>query len=140
VVRHHHREVRRQRNMKWTTLIPPERSRRYRPDDVHAAIYVPRDWAGNGPVVVLQIPSCALACGQPGEIPVIIRRPQQNCDIAFWVDAVCEEAWPDRAAIVFSCNTEHQAEAVAAAAASMLPNYERLPIERLGGAIRARLS
>ena len=126
--------------MKWTTLIPPERSRRYRPDDVHAAIYVPRDWAGDAPVLVLQIPSCALTCGQPGETPVIIRRPQPNCDVDFWVSAVCKEGWLDHAAIVFSCQTPTQAEAVAAAAAQMLPNYERLPIERLGGAIRARLS
>jgi len=71
---------RRQRTMKWTTLVQHERVRRLHPADLHAVVFTPRDW--NGCVITLTIPWCVVECYRPGHAPIFINDPPEIRDIA----------------------------------------------------------
>jgi hypothetical protein len=127
--------------MKWTTLVSRELTRRYRAADIHGAIFLPKGWAGRGPIITLTIPECISLRYRPWTDNEIIVYPRGR-NLSFWLRRVCKEAESARAAIIFSCNTPEQAEDAAKAAAGLLPGHERVALERACGkaAVRARLS
>jgi hypothetical protein len=131
------RSVRRQCAMNdWTTLIP--RGTR-QPDDVHAAVFLPKDWPGHGSVVTVILPECILL-GSDGALSDV--RPPPSGDVDCWLHSILEGGEYERAAIIFICSTPEQAEDAARTAAPLLPSRERIALERVcaGGCIRASLS
>jgi hypothetical protein len=118
--------------LKWTTLVQHEPVRQRHPDDLHAAVFVPRGWNGRGSIITLVVPWCVVECYRPGHAPIFINDPPQNRDVGYWLEWVCYKAWRARAALIFSCETSTQAETIAAAAAEMLgARHERVGLERL---------
>ena len=98
--------ARRQRNMKWTTLVQHERVRRLQPADLYAVVFTPRDW--NGCVITLTIPWCVVECYRPGHAPIFINDPPEIRDIGRWLEWVCAKAWRARAALFFSAKPRHK--------------------------------
>jgi hypothetical protein len=122
--------------MKWTTLMP--RSAR-QPDDVHAAVFLPKRWPGRGSGVSVLIPQCILL--GPDNTPSNVRPPPSG-DVGCWLHSILEEGEYERAAIIFICSTPEQAEDAARTAVPLLPSHERVALERVDGAncVRAKLS
>jgi hypothetical protein len=65
--------------MAWTTLLDPEVTRVFMDSEqLHGAWFVPKDWPGKGPSVVMEVPECILHASfpRPSDVPVvIINRP-----------------------------------------------------------------
>jgi hypothetical protein len=118
----------------WTTLAPREITRRHRVADIHAAVFVPPGWPGHGAAYAALIPEQILL--GPGD--TIAEPRNETADI--WLRRVCEEVRHEHAAVIFSCSTAEQAEDTAKAVTPLLPNYERIAIERLSDSGRANLS
>jgi hypothetical protein len=129
--------------MTWTTLLDPEVTRVFMDSEqLHGAWFVPRDWPGKGPSVVMEIPECILHASfpQPSDVPVvIINRPGPSVNVRGLIRSACERAREVHACIGFMCNTAAQAEGAATIAGNTLPDYERVPLERMySGDTRAR--
>jgi len=68
--------------MTWTTLLDPEVTRAFvDSEQLHGAWFVPKDWPGKGPSVVMEIPECILHASfpQPSGVPVALER-MYSCD------------------------------------------------------------
>jgi hypothetical protein len=118
---------------KWRTLVPRELTRRHQPADIHGAIFLPKDWPGHGPVVTLFLPECLTQhCDLlgSGDALNVVTRLRWNGDVNHWLRLICEEVRDEHAAIIFTCDTLEQAEDAAKAAAPLLPDDERIALER----------
>jgi len=112
----------------WTTL--------YRPPylaDLHSVWFLPLDFPGYGPVVTLGIPECELirtdvVDGLPYSV---VNRTKVNRRIKYWVRLACELARDTGSVASFICDTAEQAAHAARMAAKLLPNYERVALERM---------
>jgi hypothetical protein len=103
--------------------------------DIHAAVFVPPGWPGHGAAYAALIPERILI--GPGDDEVT---ESHNETVDHWLRGVCEEVRHEPAAVIFSCSTAEQAEDTAKAVTPLLPNYERIAIERLSDSGRANLS
>ena len=122
---------------KWTTQMPPEYTRPYGVEEVHAVYLAPAGWPGKGPTVSLGIPECELifcAPGVDGELVTMVNRPKTNFSIARWLRFACDKAIEQRASIAFHCDTAEQAEQAARRATRWLPGYRRIALERMADA------
>jgi hypothetical protein len=123
--------------MTWTTLLDPEVTCTFvDSEQLHGAWFVPRDWPDKGPSVVMEIPECILHASfpQPSGVPVVmINRPGPNVNVRGVIRSACERARECRACIGFMCNTAAQAEGAATIAGNLLPDYERVALERMYG-------
>ena len=121
--------------MTWTTLLDPEVTRTFvDSDELHGAWFVPKDWPGKGPSVVMEIPECILHASfpQPNGGPVVmVNRPGPNVSVRGLIRSACERAREVHACIGFMCNTGAQAEGAATIAGNTLPDYERVALERM---------
>ena len=123
--------------MTWTTLLDPEVTRTFvDSDELHGAWFVPKDWPGKGPSVVMEIPECILHASfpQPSGVPVVmVNRPGPNVNVRGLIRSACKRAREVHACIGFMCNTAAQAEGAATIAGNTLPGYERVALERMYG-------
>jgi hypothetical protein len=95
--------------MSWTTLLVPEMTRDYMGDkELHSAWFVPKGW----PVV-------------------IVNQPGTNKNIKYWTRSACKRARQYRACLSFACDTAEQIEEAAKVVGKILPNYERVALERM---------
>jgi hypothetical protein len=121
--------------MSWTTLVNPETTRQYMGDkELHSAWFMPKGWPGKGPCVSLEIPECNLHVCLPqpdGEPVVIVNQPRFNKNVKSWIRGACARAREYQACLSFSCDTTEQAEQAARFAGRLLPNYERVALERM---------
>ena len=129
--------------MTWTTLLDPEVTRAFvDSEQLHGAWFVPKDWPGKGPSVVMEIPECILHASFPrpkGGPVVMINRPGPNVSVRRLIRSACERAREVHACIGFMCNTAAQAEGAATIAGNTLWDYERVALERMYSAdTRAR--
>jgi hypothetical protein len=60
-----------------------------------------------------------------------VNRPKANKKVESWVRTVCELANERGAAVSFSCDTKEQAEMAASMASPLLPNHQRVALERM---------
>jgi len=135
------RSGRRQRTVKWATLVEHPAVRRLHPADFHAAMFVPIK-GDRGAIITLSISAEGVVTEycRPGADPNVNYDDKNAAD---WLAAVCWCAAHERAALLLSCDDAARAEHIAAAAAKMLAlSHERVALERLyaGRAHRARLS
>jgi hypothetical protein len=134
--------------MNWTTRLDPALLRRHYGIDaeIHDAFWVPPQWPGKGPVAGLLIPECELQFvfqGADGEPVATINRPQHNKSIKRWLRTACEAAIKYHAAFHVTADTAEQVAQAAKLVVRLLPNYERVALERMYDAntrVRERLS
>ena len=101
---------------------------------MHNVWFIPKEWPGKGPVASLLIPECEMHLCMPGPAgaPVtFVNRPKANKKVESWVRTVCELANERGAAVSFSCDTKEQAEMAASMASPLLPNHQRVALERM---------
>ena len=118
----------------WTTLLKPELIAPFGIAELHSAWFLPKGWPGKGTTVTLLIPECEMQVVEPGPdgVPVaFINRPQINKSVKRWVRTVCELARDMGASVSFACDTVEQAEQAAKRAGRLLPNHERVALERM---------
>jgi hypothetical protein len=119
----------------WTTRLDPEVARPFvGSEELHGAWFVPKDWPGQGPSVVMEIPECILhvCLPQRNGVPMVwINRAGPIVDIKGLIRSACERAQGYRACIGFMCNTADQAHNAARFAGNLLPDYERVALERM---------
>jgi hypothetical protein len=101
----------------------------------HYACFLPKKWRGEGLVVSLLIPECELQADLPrppgAEPAVFINRPPANQKVEVWLPLACEIATRQGAALYFACDTAKQAERGARMASKLLPDHERVALERM---------
>jgi hypothetical protein len=120
--------------MTWTTRLQPELTRPFGIEEVHSVWFTPKEWSGKGAVASLLIPECEMhlcMLGPDGAPVTFVNRPKANKKVKSWVRTVCELANERGAAVCFSCDTKEQAEMAASMAATLLPNHQRVALERM---------
>ena len=119
----------------WTTRTLPELTRQYGVEELHTVCFAPKGWIGKGATVSLGIPECELVCTagflRDGKPVTMINRPQTNLNVRRWMRTACQLAVDQQAFAIFTCDTAAQAESVAKRAARLLPNYQRVALERM---------
>lgn len=127
----------------WTTRIAPHLTSRYGVEEVHTAWFLPKGWPGKGNAVSLLIPECELQYVflAPDGAPVAcVNRPNLNKNIKTWIRSACKAARDYRASIAFACDTSDQVEKAVKLAARLLPDHERIALERMYEASSRSLS
>jgi hypothetical protein len=119
----------------WTTLAPREVIRRHQVADIHCAVFVPLYWPGHGPAIVALVPERIML--GPGDDEIT---EPHNESLDRWLCRVCEKVRHAHAGVIFSCDTPEQTEDIVKAVTPLLPNYERIAIERLSDSGRSNLS
>jgi len=122
--------------MKWTTRLPKEMVEPDGVDEAHYACFLPKKWQGEGLVVNLLIPECELRADlptPPGAEPAVFinRPPADRQKVENWLPLACQIATKQAAALFFACDTARQAERAAQMASKLLPDHERVALERL---------
>ena len=120
--------------MKWTTRLPKEMN----PDgldEAHYSCFLPKKRQGEG-IVNLLIPECELQTDLPAppgaEPAVFINRPPAGRQrVENWLSLACKIATTQAAALFFACDTARQAEQAARMASPLLPDHERVALERV---------
>jgi hypothetical protein len=118
----------------WTTRLEPALTTQYQVDELHSVWLVPKGWPGKGETVSLLIPECELQLckiGDDGKPLTFINRPQVNRNIKRWLRTACEMANETGAALSLLCDTNEQAERGARLASRLLPNHDRIALERM---------
>jgi hypothetical protein len=118
----------------WTTRSLPEFTRQYGVEEMHTVCFAPKGWPGKGATVSLGLPECELICSAiaaDGEPVTMVNRPKTNLNIPHWIRTACRMAVKQQAFIIFNCDTATQAEVTAKRAARLLPNYQRVALERM---------
>jgi hypothetical protein len=118
----------------WTTRLEPEMTREYGVDQIHMIWFAPKGWQGKGPTVGLGIPECELICtklDRNGDPLSLVNRPRRNKNLKRWLRTACKMAIEQGAAFFLSCDTAEQASAAAKQAAKLLPDYQRVALERM---------
>ena len=64
---------------------------------------------------------------------MMINRPGPNVNVRGLIRSACQRAREVHACIGFMCNTGAQAEGAATIAGNLLPDYERVALERMYG-------
>jgi hypothetical protein len=105
-------------------------------DKAHYACFLPNKRQGEGLVVSLQIPECEMQADLPrppgGEPAVFITSTTTNHQkVEGSLRLACMIAARRGAAVYFACNTTKQAERAAEMASKLLPDHERVALERL---------
>jgi hypothetical protein len=123
--------------MNWTTKmseVAPEMLAGYGVMELHVAYFAPVNFPGRGPAVTLGIPECELLVvllRSDGEPLVFLNRPQTNFKIEDWIKSACRQAIDHHAVISFNCDTLEQLKQAVALAQNLLPQYERVALERM---------
>jgi hypothetical protein len=120
--------------MNWTTRMLPELTRRNGIEELHKVYFAPQGYSGKGACVTLGIPECELIftdLGPDGRPFAVVNRPKVNRDVRRWTRAACELAVRRQVLVSFGCDTAAQAETAAKRAARMLPNFQRIALERM---------
>jgi hypothetical protein len=124
--------------MKWTTRLSeliPEMLTEAGVAEIHSAYFAPVNYTGGkGNVVSLGIPECELIVGlllSDGGPLAIVNRPKINFKIDGWIKLACKEAVTLHAVVCLNCDTLKQLEQAVALAQNLLPQYERVALERM---------
>jgi hypothetical protein len=120
----------------WTTElpIPEDYIKTFGPMEVHHAYFLPKTWRGKGHVVGFLIPECEIQIcllTPEGEPIAMVNRPQNNKNIKSWLRFACEKAREMQACFSLACDTTEQVERYAKRAARLLPQHERIALERM---------
>jgi len=102
--------------------------------DFHMACFAPSDWPGKGPTVCLGLPECELVLtvlGKNGVPSALVNRPNDNRDVWYWIKFACEMAQQEQAFIMFNCDTIEQLKGAISLLERLLPQYERIALERM---------
>jgi len=122
--------------MKWTTRVLKEMPQPHGLDKAHYACFLPKKWPGEGLVVSLRIPEGEMHADLPrppgAEPAVFITTPTaKHQKLEDSLGLPCMIATRRGAALYFACNTAKQAERAAEMASKLLPNHERVALERM---------
>jgi hypothetical protein len=101
---------------------------------IHQAWFIPNGWPGAGTTVNILLPECEFqVCWKTddGRTAAAINRPQNNKSQIYWIKFACREAVSRKASIFLSCDTPEQVAKAVKIAARHLPNYKRMPLERV---------
>jgi hypothetical protein len=129
----------------WTSRLPPSYTRAAGCEELHCAWFVPRGYAGRGPVVTLSLPECELrlTLGVVAGVPVIGTFDNPRPSVAHWIKDACAIAIKHRASLCIVTDTGEQLTRAARLAAKRLPGHERAALERMadpGARARAKLN
>jgi hypothetical protein len=118
----------------WTTRLERALTAQYQVAELHSAWFTPKGWLGKGNTISLLIPECELQLtkvGDDGEPLTFINRPQVNRNVKRWLRTACEMANETGASLSLLCDPNDQAERGVRMARRLLPNHERIALERM---------
>jgi hypothetical protein len=118
----------------WTTRVLPELTRPYGVEEIHSVWFAPAGWIGKGTTLFLGLPECELHASVldlNGEVVTFVNRPPTNKNIKKWIRSACKLATEQKAPVFFGCDTVAQAAHAAKMAERLLPNHQRMALERI---------